>query len=222
MGIIGGSGSKPVIKLRLRQSRHRAVGQIPVHRRIILRGVFRHSPELGGQIPFQFSEAGFDTQKSKEMAIAGLQQTYQYYRDNKGTFTHWLLHKIVLQWNDPSFESFMINTGRGDAVQFESFYYSLFYGGLRQVLTFLLNIAHSTILLGAVFMGLLYNRNNKEEFLHPALIAVGGFAFHIIWEAAAHYVVVYYWFLIPCAIAGYRAFAKSIIKHLDNEQNTIA
>ena len=159
-----------------------------------------------------FREAGFDTQKSKEMAIAGLQQTYQYYRDNKGTFTHWLLHKIVLQWNDPSFESFTINTGRGDAVQFASFYYSLFYGGFRQVLTWLLNIAHSTILLGAVFMGMLYNKNNKEEFLHPALIAVGGFAFHIIWEAAAHYVVVYYWFLIPCAIAGYRAFAKSIIK----------
>jgi hypothetical protein len=114
--------------------------------------------------------------------------------------------KIASQWNDPTFQCFWIykdKRSEGNHIQWAQ---TIFSGNRRLVQ--LLNYLQSVILGGT----LLYLLCNWRKLDLPQLLLpiyfLGGFFFHLLWEAKAQYTFTYFAVLIPYAVLGFRSFAE--------------
>ena len=73
------------------------------------------------------------------------------------------------------------------------------------------NIVQSIVLLGTVLY-ILLNKSIDYKQLVFAVIFIGGFLFHIVWEAKCQYTVVYFVLLIPYCIQGLQLVVQEIMK----------
>lgn len=108
--------------------------------------------------------------------------------------------KFVSEWCDPTFEGFWISrTNEGERSSIAESFYT---GKLHQVSLAIMNIYQSFIsLLALVYISVGWKTIKwKQTFL--AVIVLGGFAFHMLWEAKGQYTMVYFVILLPYAAKG--------------------
>ena len=74
------------------------------------------------------------------------------------------------------------------------------------------------ILLSAFSYFLLNWKNININSLILGIVFVGGFIFHMFWEAKCQYTITYFWLLIPYAAQGLQILIKDIILNFSNEQ----
>ena len=72
------------------------------------------------------------------------------------------------------------------------------------------NMLQTLIYAGAFLWILLGRRQMSWESLLPGMIVIGGFLFHLVWEAKGQYTVFYFFLLIPYAFWGIREAAHRI------------
>ena len=80
----------------------------------------------------------------------------------------------------------------------------------NKFLTEYMNLYQTIILVGASICIICKRKENTIGHFIPAIIFVGGFVFHIIWEAKCQYVMPYFVLLIPYAISGYDVLTKKL------------
>lgn len=113
--------------------------------------------------------------------------------------------KTVSIWNEPSFECFSIlrqqaydkEKHRGAAAVIED------GSSWNMVLWRCLNAVQSIIWTGVLFYLVLNRRQLTVFHLVFGLILIGGFLFHLLWEAKSQYTIYYFYLMIPYAVAGY-------------------
>lgn len=107
--------------------------------------------------------------------------------------------KISSQWNNPTFQSLWIldyRKGKG-GLDF------LFRPEWRNVFTNFVNLLQTWILSGSMIYAIArFKESTWKELLLP-LTFIGGFLFHIIWEAKSMYAISYFLLLLPLSINGY-------------------
>ena len=88
------------------------------------------------------------------------------------------------------------------------------YGKVNKVIFECMNITQSIILFGAtIFMLTNFKKNNIKQLIF-AVMFIGGFLFHLIWEAKCQYTITYFVLLIPYSIRGYIQLSDTINKKI--------
>ena len=158
-----------------------------------------------------YENNGYDYIKTTSAAVEDfLKQIRIFQRDIKYAIS-FFVRKIASIWNNPTFEGLDILKYReGNVVVGNVWGLSLVYGSLSRIITYYLNILHSFILLGVG--GWIIGRWRKietKEMICP-LCFIGGFTFHIFWEAKCQYTIPYFILLFPYTIYGYKYICGKI------------
>ena len=125
--------------------------------------------------------------------------------------------KTAFQWNDPTFICLDRTRGRKTQVQIPQWLRSLIEGKGSVGLSVFLNYMQTWILTGMLlYLFLRWNKGSIRELM-GAVVFLGGYLFHMFWEASASYTLPYFVLLIPyavCGLAEWALFAERGIKRL--------
>ncbi len=160
---------------------------------------------------YSYEKSEHDPERQKEMALETVKgELGHFYHDTNYAKAFFIL-KLASEWNNPTFECHWINqicdhdgihselveTINSDGAS------GVFYGYLDGLMLM--------ILVGA--LSAFWLKDSKEYSncdLIMATIFVGGFLFHIVWEAKGQYVLSYFVLLFPYAIIGLKTLVKRI------------
>ena len=160
-----------------------------------------YSDAIGNDI-YQLSNGDSEVDEilTRKIVIRNLET----YRKEPERFIRFILNKTASQWNNPTFQCFWI-VQRAPHVKTSLTQDPFVKNAYRYLKGWQI-----CILTGAVCY-LLSRERKRPEDLILLLIFVGGFVFHLFWEAKCQYTVVYFILLIPYAIQGYQSLAEKKI-----------
>jgi hypothetical protein len=115
--------------------------------------------------------------------------------------------KISSQWDEPTFQCFWISSVRTSFASSPQFIKNLLAGDLSAALERYLRVYELIVLLGALGYVLTGRREARTGALLFAVTFVGGFLFHIVWEAKGEYTLTYFVMLMPLALEGWAELA---------------
>lgn len=147
-----------------------------------------------------FRETGCDAEKSVEMAKAAIGGSLDTFQKDPAYALRFYYRKFVSQWNEPTYEALWVNISHEG--EFSTIVQSLYDGKLHKILVEYMNLYQSLILFGGSVILIRKRREWTEEQLLFPLILLGGFLFHMIWEAKSQYIISYFILLLPYGAAG--------------------
>lgn len=150
-----------------------------------------------------YRDNNFDNEKTKEACIQNIGESLRRFGRNPGDMVYFFYRKFVSQWNDPTFQSLMMNEWYSRYTQGKTALADFFlYGAGRQILLWLMNFYHLLFLVSATAGCIFIIRDWRLERAYLLLNVFGGFFFHMIWEAKSRYILGYFVLLLPVAGAG--------------------
>ena len=158
-----------------------------------------------------FLRNGFNVEISKEIGKKKIKEELKKMRKNPLYGFSFFLRKIASEWSEPTYESIWIQQRRESGTDIPELIDRLIHNGgrLAEAYTFYCNLYQSFLYFGTLFF--VYVRWKKislDELLVP-VIFIGGFLFHLFWEAKGQYTLPYCVCLLPYCISGYR---ESLLK----------
>lgn len=146
----------------------------------------------------------YDYDKTQEAVLDDLKSRVKGMMSRPLETTGFFVKKASAQWNNPTFQSLWILENRSER---ETPIWILQEKG-RAVYTFLANLLQTWILAGAFLYAVLrFKKSSMEEMILP-MTFIGGFVFHLFWEAEGLYAILYFPLLLPLCVCGYREWAK--------------
>lgn len=121
-------------------------------------------------------------------------------------------NKILSMWAEPTMASEIYNTKRGVEPSENKLFVFFMEGKRFEVLKLSQKIIDGIIYTGALMYVILKRKNMSNEMLLLVLVFLGGFSFHLLWEAKSRYVLPYVVILIPVAVEGINEMTKYIRK----------
>lgn len=164
-----------------------------------------------------YKKGGYDTDIASSEAKERIKETLQKFEETPSYMMDFFTRKIESQWSEPSFQGFWINEIRGYTGQL-SIVTDLFSGTMKKVMIEVCDVIQTLVYFGAllwVFFG--KKKGDKMVFVLPILF-IGGFLFHLVWEAKGQYTITYFILLIPYAVAGYLIVAEKISSNVQKRQ----
>lgn len=153
-------------------------------------------------------EADYDSQIASKIINADLLETIDYIKNNPQKSLSYYWYKFAGTWDSSDFLTSSFMTGEGDYDPNNSFVQSLDDGLLRIIIDQVTNIGSVIILLGTVVY-LYKHRKHVDNLSVIPIWFIGGFIYHMLFEAKATYVYPYITILLPLATLG-------IIELIDN------
>ena len=155
-----------------------------------------------GKSVSMFEEAGYDYDKTNQKAMASIRRSIERFGDDRSEALLWLGKKMAFQWNNPAFGAAQVLRNRPGKVPVPNAVKSLIYGITYYRMANAMDFLQTGILAGGVFFFLLEDKRRSREMLLPAVAFLGGFLFHIAWEAKSEYVLPYFLMLFPYSVRG--------------------
>lgn len=142
----------------------------------------------------------YDADKTKADCVESIKKELGNMEAHPGYALRFFGEKIASQWNNPTFQCFWIYKFKTTTVPGQEWLFNLLNDNRGMVAW--LNIIQSLI-LGGVLLYLLCNwrQIGLPQLLLPTAF-LGGFFFHLMWEAKAQYTFTYFALLIPYAVMG--------------------
>lgn len=147
----------------------------------------------------------FDYDLAEKEAKEKIAETVSGYSKDIMTSISFYVKKVSSQWNNPTFQSLEVLKGEGKG---RTGIRWLLSGYGRTVCTFIMNLFHTWILAGVFILGILHLKKGTWEETLLLLTFIGGFAFHLFWEAKALYTIPYFLLLLPLCAKGYMEWAQ--------------
>ncbi|MDD6070684.1 MAG: glycosyltransferase family 39 protein [Clostridiales bacterium] len=163
-----------------------------------------------------YRENGFDRQETTEACLENIQESLQRFVQYPKAAIYFFYKKFVSQWNDPTFQSLIVNEWSSRYTENKFPLADIFiYGMGRRILSQMMNFYHLLVLTCSVAGSVYLIRNWRLERAYLMLNVFGGFLFHMIWEAKGRYILGYFIFLLPIAAVGLvqilRCFEQMVI-----------
>jgi hypothetical protein len=146
--------------------------------------------------------AATDAAARREIAIR-----LKTFASDPGYAMQFFAKKISSQWVEPTFQCFWISSVRTSFASSPQFIKNLLAGDLSAALERYLRVYELFVLLGALGYVLTGRREARTGALLFAVTFVGGFLFHIVWEAKGEYTLTYFVMLMPYALEGWAELA---------------
>ena len=156
-----------------------------------------------------YTESNYDTALANERSMDELKRRLQWMGEdpvNNGLV--FFARKTAYQWNDPTFISLDRMAGRKSEITIAPMVKSLIEGKGCSYLSVVLNVVQTLILTGAMFYLLFMDKKAKLYELIIYVVFLGGFLFHLVWEASASYAIPYFVLLIPYAVKGFAEYVR--------------
>ena len=166
-----------------------------------------------------YKESGYNKALQAEAAKARIRESVELLMEDKWEALKFFTRKTASQWNNPTFQAFWNVQIRSAAVtQTEWTWGFTNIQGAHRCTEFL-NLLQFVILSGALLF-CVFGRNGSEpeKSLVLPMIFIGGFVFHLFWEAKCQYTISYFVLLIPYAVAGFEALMQKLAVILRREK----
>lgn len=146
----------------------------------------------------------YDYGRTQEAVMDDLKGRIKGMAHRPMTTLGFFVKKVSSQWNNPTFQSLWILEGRSER---EGSIWMLQEKG-RTMYIFWVNLLQTWILAGTfLYTVLRLKKSSMEEIILPVTF-VGGFVFHLFWEAEGLYAILYFPLLLPLSVCGYREWAS--------------
>lgn len=162
-----------------------------------------------------YRDTGMDTAATNEISRRAISERLSYFKAHPGYAADFYLKKHLSQWADGTYacRQATLATFGGRSDFFVSLYEGKFSTGFIQYCNFYQNVLYLGVL--ACFLNLWRESRNgsRKPYLpnYLFLIAVlGGFLFHIIWEANSRYIFLYGLLLIPYGAVGIERILEDV------------
>ena len=156
----------------------------------------------------------FRSYNSKEQAKAAKEQIAGRMADFLGNTYYaktYFANKTASQWNNPDFQCFWISQVRGTDIEESPWVSWVLSMQGNKVLSAYLNILQTVILFGVViFIFCRKNDYTSKNMLLVMMVFVGGFIFHMFWEAKCQYTIPYFVMLFPFSVKGYMVAVSAL------------
>lgn len=172
-----------------------------------------------------FRNNNCDTDSTNEIVIRDFKERIEEFVKKPSYAMKFYFQKTISQWNNPTFECFWINDlskRSSDGIMVKKL--PEWLGNLAgepgsKVLIWYCNAYQSLILIGVCLWLIWSHKKIVTEQLLPATIFLGGFVFHLFWEAKCQYVIPYFILLFPYAVCGFQLFLQQIEHIVENRKN---
>lgn len=164
----------------------------------------------------------FDTHRQEIWVKSDLKARIGEFLNDPDYAREFFVRKTASQWNEPSFQGIQISQNKeiGSSCRIAE---KILSSQGNHAVTGYLNYLNFVIVAGALLYLFLYS---KSAFFHDslilAMIIIGGFIFHLVWEAKGQYTLPYFVLLLPYTVIGYSEAANIISCSLLSENKTFA
>jgi len=163
-----------------------------------------------------YYNTGMNTKKTNEIAAGAISERMGYFKDDPGEAFAFYMRKFLTQWCDPTLAS--CQATYADFGKRADFVEEIYNGRFNKYYVMICNVFQNIVYIGA-FLWCLKNfikvlkpdgEEKSKAVVYLGLITViGGFLFHMMWEANSRYILPYACMLLPYAAAGYASFVKN-------------
>lgn len=165
-----------------------------------------------GYVKDSYINSGYNKEIQSVMSKAEIQKSLSYFKTHKRDTIQFFMKKTGSQWNNPTFQCYNIIQWRPSNIE-KSRWVIHFTNRIGAYMgANYLNLLVFIILVGSLFYCIMNWRSREISMLIFPLIFIGGFIFHLFWEAKGQYTISYFLLLFPVAIAGYGAFINWLIE----------
>lgn len=172
-----------------------------------------------------FVENEFEVEKTKQSIRQNINERMKEFSNDKKGALDFFARKIATEWNEGTFQGFWISVvDDGTESRRKTEWSGLLTSFMEDEKPFheiivLLENSYLSILWLGVLAFLVFYRNKVEVYqLIYLIIFLGGFVFHLFWEAKGQYTVVYVYFFIPYMLSGYYEIINNIKKQIISKQ----
>lgn len=154
-----------------------------------------------------FIENEFDYERTSAAVMDEIRRIVSGYPGDIQTTVSFFVKKVSSQWNNPTVQSLWVLEERPgkDGLAW------LLHGTGRYLYISWVNLLQTWILTGAFLYAILrFRKSSVEEVLLPVTF-VGGFVFHLFWEAEGLYAILYYPLLLPVSVCGYGEWRRLLL-----------
>mgnify|MGYP004461907545 CR=1 FL=1 len=172
-----------------------------------------------------FQKADGDAALASAWAQADLRKTLFDMAEEPAETADFFVRKIESIWAEPTFQSLWIQEVGNTSWAEGSPPWELFKeeGGLNRIYVFAANLMQTFVYAMAcvwVVLGMRdqdkrMKKQDKWGMLLPGIVFIGGFLFHLVWEAKGQYSVVYFMLLLPYAYLGMERVADVFLDVTD-------
>lgn len=157
-----------------------------------------------------FLENQFDYEATVQVAKEEIIRIVRTYPKDIAAAVSFFVKKIASQWNNPTYHSLWIISYREGRAGLDWLWNE---SVPRSIYINFVNLVQTWILTGSFFYALFRRKTDRwDETLLP-LIFIGGFVFHIFWEAQNMYAVPYILILFPLCVSGYREWRHFLLNY---------
>lgn len=156
-----------------------------------------------------WGESDFDGELATDMALRDIRTSVSGFRSAPLYALKFYREKFTSQWNDPSYQCFGMTYVNG--WERCGIVNSMYVGKLHALMIWFMNQYQSLIFIG-VFVCLIFNYWRKRPLEDQVLLLtiLGGFLFHMLWEAKGRYSLPYFVMMLPMAAIGLAELSKRI------------
>lgn len=159
-----------------------------------------------------FIENNCDVELSKEAGRKKIAKRIEKMKEKPLYGISFFLKKLSSEWSEPTYESIWIQQHRDTMTKIPFLLDRLIHNGgrLSAAYIFYCNLFQSFLYFGTLLFLISYWKNLSSEQLFIPSIFIGGFLFHIVWEAKGQYTLPYCVCLLPLCIHGYEAIGNKL------------
>ena len=144
-----------------------------------------------------------DSDRQAEEAKSNIRERIKYFMEDKEYAAKFFGRKMASQWNNPTFQCFWIVNKQSSNIQQPEWIKGVYSVQGQDKLEKIYNVVHFIILMGCLLF-LIFDVSKMElSSILMQMIVIGGFVFHIFWEAKCQYTLSYFMLLVPMSIKGY-------------------
>lgn len=165
----------------------------------------------------EFMALDYDPEAMEEVSEKSIQASLEGFVEDPAYAASFFCQKIISQWNEPTFQCFMISYSPERT--YSRLLNSLYHFKLNGVLETFMDGYQTAVLGGCVFFFLFrLRRRCSLKILLPGIIMLGGFLFHLVWEAKCQYALPYFFLMLPYAAAGCESITALVVKRMERHR----
>lgn len=171
-----------------------------------------------------FFDNDCDPEATSEEAMETVRERLEFFAANNADRRSFFTVKIMSQWNEPTYQSLWLSQVRG-SVGDRTFPASAVIepngAGERALKAYMNQIQQIVFLLFTVYIGFSLISKSKIGGLFPLyVVIIGGFLYHLLFEAKSQYVLTYVVLMLPVAGAALEILSDKVHDVLVSVKNS--
>jgi hypothetical protein len=157
-----------------------------------------------------FEENDYDAKESSKVGLEQIKDQIKFFYNNQNYTNRFFSEKILSQWNEPTFDSIWVSQVREHMEDPPEYVEQIYKGDAGELLfLFMGQYQQGVYVFALVAFLVLFKKRDVSVYMLP-LVILGGFLYHLLFEAKAQYVITYMVLLVPIGAYGF-----NVVKGVD-------